>query len=99
MVLKPKTGTNAFTPETLDALHAFRSKIEEEAFVEYDGKNITWGGDYWIVDENDDTEDAAGMKYSKTYKEEWQCYRYSKSCAMSSVLGVFDNNKDNLNTQ
>ena len=99
VVLKPKTGTNAFTPETLDALHAFRSKIEEEAFVEYDGKNITWGGDYWIVDENDDTEDAAGMKYSKTDKEEWQCYRYSKSCAMSSVLGVFDNNKDNWNTQ
>ena len=99
VVLKPKTGTNAFTPETLDALHAFRSKIEEEAFVVYDGKNITWGGDYWIVDENDDTEDAAGMKYSKTDKEEWQCYRYSKSCAMSSVLGVFDNNKDNWNTQ
>ena len=99
VVLKPKTGTNAFTPETLDALHAFRSKIEEEAFVEYDGKNITWGGDYWIVDENDDTEDEAGMKYSKTDKEEWQCYRYSKSCAMSSVLGVFDNNKDNWNTQ
>ena len=99
VVLKPKTGTNAFTPETLDALHAFRSKIEEEAFVEYDGKNITWGGDYWIVDENSDTEDEAGMKYSKTDKEEWQCYRYSKSCAMSSVLGVFDNNKDNWNTQ
>ena len=99
VVLKPKTGTNAFTPETLDALHAFRSKIEEEAFVEYDGKNITWGGDYWIVDENSDTEDAAGMKYSKTDKEEWQCYRYSKSCAMSSVLGVFDNNKDNWNTR
>ena len=49
--------------------------------MEYDGKNITWGGDYWIVDENSDTEDEAGMKYSKTDKEEWQCYRYSKSCA------------------
>ena len=102
VVLKPKTGTNAYTKETLDALHAFRSKIEEEAFVEYDGKNITWGGAYWVVDKdvpNADTPDAAGMKYSKTDKEEWQCYRYSKSCAMSSILGVFENNPTNWDTQ
>ena len=99
VLLKPKTGTNAFTKDTLDALYRFRERIERDAFVEYDGKNITWGGEYWVVDEDVESADAAGVKYSQTDREEWQCYRYSKSCAMSSILGVFDNKPANWGTQ
>ncbi len=70
VLLKPKTGTNAFTKDTLDALYRFRERIERDAFVEYDGKNITWGGEYWVVDEDVESADAAGVKYSQTDREE-----------------------------
>ena len=66
---------------------AFRRGLNETPLVEYDGKNITWGGEYWVVDEDVESADAAGVKYSQTDREEWQCYRYSKSCAIEFYSG------------